>query len=101
MELPKIFKNKNVHSNNLKTYYSLEKDIKKNNNNLDYDNKTVSEKLNKIMDTRNRFMFTENVIIETDNKKYDTKIISRNDEYILTIDNDKILINDIKNIISK
>ena len=49
----------------------------------------------------NGFAFNKDVLITTKDKIYDTSLISKNNNYVLTIDNDKININDIIDITIK
>ena len=64
------------------------------------DNSTVEEKLNKLFKS-SRYIFNIDVVIVTDKKKYDTRIIGKFKNSIITIDNDEIPIIEIRNIIIK
>ena len=71
----------------------------RNEGNITYDNKlSVDEKLKKLFDT-NGYIFNINVKIVTDNKTYNTKIAGKVGNNIITLDNDIININNIKDII--
>ena len=80
-----------IRINNLNT---IEK-IKNNDDNL-----KVEEKLKKIFE-RNGYTFNVDVKIITNQKDYDTKIAGKVNDHIITLDNDIININDIKDIIIK
>ena len=58
----------------------------------------VEDKLNKLFNT-NGYIFNIKVKIITDDKAYDTKIASRVGNSLITLDNDVININDVKDII--
>lgn len=84
-ELPKIYKGKvNINSNR-----SVAHGVQ----NIKNPKDVITElfKKNKI--------YKQNVEIETNNNKFKTKIIGRTNEHIITIDNEVIKIDDIKNII--
>lgn len=93
-ELPKVFQNninKNF-SNNNKFYYG--------NDERKYeqvDTKSIREKINKIFASAN-YVYKANVKIITKNGEYTKKIIGRNKNYIITMDNALIPIEDIINI---
>jgi len=96
-KIPNIFK-KNVtkdHINN-KTVSSVRKEIP----NKKTDNKSVSEKLNKLFKS-NRYVFNIGVIIKTKKKDYDTKIIGKIKNSIITMEDDVIPIIEIEDIIIK
>ena len=94
-KLPKLFK-KNVskeHLNNKKISF-IEK------NTIQNDKSTVEEKLNKLFKS-SKYIFNIGVIIKTNRKDYDTKIIGKIKNSIITIDNDEIPIIEIEDIIIK
>lgn len=96
-KIPNIFK-KDVtkdHINN-KTVSSVRKEI----SNKKTDNKSVSEKLNKLFKS-NRYVFNIGVIIKTKKKDYDTKIIGKIKNSIITMEDDVIPIIEIEDIIIK
>ena len=99
-KLPGIFK-KNVdkeHINNKKICYtSNTKEIKTVNNKEDI---SVEEKIKKLFKS-SRYIFNIGVIIKTDKKEYDTKIIGKVKNSLITIDNIEIPIIEIKDIIIK
>ena len=95
-DLPHVFK-KNIdikHINN--------KDISYVKSNLSNKESTIDiiDKLDKLFNS-SRYVFNIGVIIKTKNKVYDTKIMSRNDTSILTVDDDIIYIKDIYSLIIK
>ena len=96
-KIPNIFK-KNVtkdHINN-KTVSSVKEEI----SNTKTDNRSVSEKLNKLFKS-NRYVFNIGVIIKTKKKDYDTKIIGKIKNSIITMEDDVIPIIEIEDIIIK
>ena len=96
-KIPNIFK-KDVtkdHINN-KTVSSVRKGI----DNKKTDNISVSEKLNKLFKS-NRYVFNIGVIIKTKKKDYDTKIIGKIKNSIITMEDDVIPIIEIEDIIIK
>ena len=60
--------------------------------------KSVSEKLEQLFNT-NGYIFNVSVKIITNNKTYDTKIAGKVNNHLITLDNNIININDIKDII--
>lgn len=74
-----------------------------NNKEIDYvknKNTNVRDTLNKIFTGRG-YSYNIPVIIETNNKVYDTSIVTRTKTNIITLDNEVIKINDILNITIK
>lgn len=89
-KLPKIYQNK------------IDKNIH-NNKEIDYvkeSNKNIKEVLNIIFNGEG-YSYNKEVIIETNNKVYDTYIITRTKNNIVTLEDEIININDIKDIIIK
>ena len=102
-KLPKVFK-KNIskeHINNAKVYSTnsnktLIKETKpKSKNNL-----SVEEKIKKLFKS-SRYVFNIGVIIKTNKKEYDTKIIGRIKNSLITLENEEIPIIEIEDIIIK
>ena len=96
-ELPHIFK-KNIdskHINNKRVSYASNKI----NNDID-NNIYIFDKLDKLFKS-SRYVFNIRVIIKTKSKVYDTKIISRNNNNLLTVDDDVIPIKEISELIIK
>ena len=75
-------------------------DVKKEEVEIDYiDNKiSIDDKLNKLFNS-NGYIFNIDVKIITNDKAYNTKIAGKVGNNIITLDNDIININDIKDII--
>jgi len=99
-KLPKIFK-KDItkeHINNAKIYYtSNNKQVSK----VKIDNSlTVDEKIKKLFKS-SRYIFNIGVIIKTAKKEYDTKIIGKIKNSLITVDNEEIPIVEIEDIIIK
>ena len=67
-------------------------------NNLVKDNLTVKDKITKLFNT-NGYVFNTKVKIITDDKIYDTKIASQIGNTLITLDNDIICIDTIKDIV--
>lgn len=100
-KLPKIFKSdvSKEHIHNTKSTYAssfTEKLIK----NSNYDNLSVEEKIKKLFRST-KYVFNIGVIIKTSKKDYDTKIIGKVKNSIITYDNDIIPIVEIEDIIIK
>ena len=98
-DLPKVFHNNTnkKFNNNRNVYYS--------NNNFETnekikDNKTVLQKINEIFSSPN-YIYKANVEITLKDKKVTKRIIGRNKNYIITMDNSLIPINDIVDIRSQ
>lgn len=63
-------------------------------------NKSILEKIDYIfMDDHYSYNILVNIV--TSNRIYDTYLVSRTDDYVVTLDNDIININDIKELIIK
>lgn len=93
-DLPKVFHNKidKKFDNNRSIYYS-------NNNYTEEvkDSRTVLQKINDIFSSPN-YVYKANVEITLKDKKITKRIIGRNKNYIITMDNDLIPITDIIDI---
>ena len=93
-KLPEIFKNnidKKI-NNNKEVYYSFI------NNNLDNENNLNDKNINDVIDelfNSDRVVYSIRVIISTNSKVYDTYLVARTSTYLLTIDEERILIKDI------
>lgn len=95
-KIPKVFQNnidKDI-SNNDKYYYSANKSeiINK----VDKP-KNINKKINEIFASPT-YIYKANVEIKTKNSTFTTKIIGRNKNYLITMDNKTIPINDIIDI---
>ena len=102
MKKPDIFKpNIGYINNNKKAYYSF----------LEEESKVEEERrINSFTDVnsflsnlskRGEYVFNKRVVIETNNKRYDTKIAGKMGNNIITLDGDTININDIIKIYEK
>ncbi len=103
-KLPKIFANKieKKINNNKEVYVSEhnEEEPKKNESKRStYKNinKTITQKINEILKSNN-YVYKIPVKIELDNEEIITNIIGKNNKNIITIDNELIKIDEIKNI---
>lgn len=94
-DLPKVFHSKvdKKFNNNEKVYYSN----KDNREEVVEDNKNVSQKINEIFASPS-YVYKANVEITLKDKKVTKRIIGRNKNYIITMDNDLIPITDIVDI---
>lgn len=94
-KLPRVFANRiDKKINNNESYYvakdEKEKPKKK-------DNINVGVKINKIFNST-RYVYKANVVIELNDKTVTKKVIGKNDDSLITIDNELIPISDIKDI---
>ena len=94
-DLPKVFHNKidKKFDNNRSVYYSSNTY----NDGSITDSRTVLQKINDIFSSPN-YVYKANVEITLKDKKVMKRIIGRNKNYIITMDNDLILISDIVDI---
>lgn len=94
-DLPKVFHNKidKKLENNRSVYYSSNTYEE----NSVSDTRTVLQKINDIFSSPN-YVYKANVEITLKDKKVTKRIIGRNKDYIITMDNDLILISDIVDI---
>lgn len=101
MSLPKVFRNNNtgVIKNNVEQYYSKEDNLKANLE-LTNDNMKpiiIKKKINDIFNS-SAFIYKVNVIITTVDGDKECTLIARNNDSLLTLNNEKILISDILDI---
>jgi len=97
-DLPKVFHN-NVNkkfNNNSNVFYSCNDNRNLKNDDV-YDKKNVLQKINEIFSSPN-YIYKANVEITLKDKKITKRIIGRNKNYIITMDNMLIPINDILDI---
>lgn len=101
MSLPKVFRNNNtgVIKNNVEQYYSKEDNLK---TNLELTNDNmkpiiIKKKINDIFNS-SAFIYKVNVIITTIDGDKECTLIAKNNDSLLTLNNDKILISDILDI---
>ena len=93
-ELPKIFHN-NINKdfkNNSNVFYSSERNKEEN-----IDNRNVLQKINDIFSSPN-YVYKANVEIVLKDKTVNKRIIGRNKNYIITMDNELIPVSDIIDI---
>ena len=95
-DLPNVFKNKNNKNftNNKNLYYSSKKEET---NNDRSNSKTVLQKINDIFASPN-YIYKANVEITLKDKIVTKRIIGRNKNYIITMDNTLIPVSDILDI---
>jgi len=102
-KLPKVFK-KNIskeHINNAKVYSAnSNKTLIKETKTKSKNNLSVEEKIKKLFKS-SRYVFNIGVIIKTNKKEYDTKIIGRIKNSLITLENEEIPIIEIEDIIIK
>lgn len=101
MSLPKVFRNNNtgVIKNNVEQYYSKEDNLK---TNLELTNGNmkpiiIKKKINDIFNS-SAFIYKVNVIITTVDGDKECTLIAKNNDSLLTLNNEKILISDILDI---
>lgn len=100
-DLPKVFHNtinKKI-NNNESVFYSNNQKIDENINNKS-DSKNILQKINSIFSSPN-YVYKANVEITLKDKTITKRIIGRNKNYIITMDNDLIPIQDIIDIKTK
>ncbi len=100
-KLPKVFAGTIDHKidNNKEVFYS------KKNSTIDVepvkndqiDHRTVSQKISAIFSSPN-YVYKADVHIELKDGSMDKRIVGRNEKYLITMENDKILLDDIKDI---
>lgn len=101
MSLPKVFRNNNtgVIKNNVEQYYSKEDNLK---TNLELTNDNmkpiiIKKKINDIFNS-SAFIYKVNVMITTIDGDKECTLIAKNNDSLLTLNNEKILISDILDI---
>lgn len=96
-ELPKVFKNKinKTINNNKKVFYSNNKEEITKQETID--SKNINQKINSIFSSPN-YIYKANVEITLKDKVINKRIIGRNKNYIITMDNELIPIVDIIDI---
>lgn len=101
MSLPKVFRNNNIGviKNNVEQYYSKEDNLK---TNLELTNDNmkpiiIKKKINDIFNS-SAFIYKVNVIITTIDGDKECTLIAKNNDSLLTLNNEKILISDILDI---
>lgn len=105
-KLPSVFVNMQDKpiNNNMNLFYSKNSynfDIKREEEGDSFINKLkINKKINELF-TSTRFVYKLPVLIETDESKFETTIVSRKGNKLLTLDNKEIDIDRIKNIEEK
>ncbi len=102
-KLPEVFHN-NIDKklyNNEDVFYSVKDnkiiDKKENQKNDTTIKKSIKQKINEIF-ASSSYVYKANVVIKTNDGTIRKRIIGRNSKYLITMDNEKILINDIIDI---
>lgn len=98
-KLPKIFANKieKKIDNNNKIYVSSNTETQTIQPEIKENSKTIHQKINEIMKSK-KYIYKIPVKIELQDKVITTKIIGKNNSSVITIDNELIKIEEIKNI---
>ena len=103
-KLPKVYHNtiNKELNNNEDVYYSANKgeDIKMENSKQKKDisvKKSIKQKINEIFASPN-YIYKASVIIKTNDGVISKRIIGRNQKYLITMENETILIDDIQDI---
>lgn len=101
MNLPKVFQNSNIKTDNISqdVFYS-EKDsefISLDNTEPIKDKYIIEKKINDLFNSTN-YVYKLNVILKTQNDEIKTTVIGRTQKYLITIDNKKIDISSILDI---
>lgn len=93
-KLPEMFQNKieKKLNNNNKLYYSASNESPKKET-----KKIIHKQINEIFSSPN-YIYKANVKITTNDKSFNTQIIGRNKNYLITMDNKTILIDSITDI---
>lgn len=105
-ELPKVFRNKinKELKNNSQFYYSANntenKNLEEKQENKSHNNNNIRKKINDIFMSPN-YIYKATVSIKTKTETLETKIIGRNKNFLITMDNKTIPINDIIDITKK
>lgn len=102
-KLPNVFANKNVStvSNNKEMYYSKENDLLENNN-VSLENKNIRlimirKKINDLFNSKD-FVYKVDAIVTTSEGDKEYTLIAKNNDNLLTINNESIPITDILDI---
>lgn len=98
MNLPKVFQNSNIKTNNLSqdVFYS-EKDKQPEIIINKKDNYSVEKEINNLFNSTN-YVYKLNVLIKTKDEEIKTTIIGKTQKYLITLDNKKIDISSILEI---
>lgn len=98
-DLPKVFQNNidKKFNNNSSVYYSSNDNRNLNTKEEVKDNRTILQKINEIFSSPN-YVYKANVEIILKDKKVTKRIIGRNKDFLITMDNTLIPIRDIVDI---
>ena len=97
-KLPKVFANKiDKNLNNNETVYYNKNELRSEQNDNSNSIFTVNQKINQIFSSA-RYVYKADVIITTKNGKMNKRIIGRNRNELITMDNEVINVNDILDI---
>lgn len=98
MNLPKVFQNSNIKTNNISqnVFYS-EKGQEEINNEVIESPYIIEKKINDLFNSSS-YVYKLNVLIKTKEDEFKTTIIGRSQKYLITIDNKKIDITSILDI---
>ena len=98
-ELPKMYQNKiNKSINNIqKVYSSIDKNKKEERTSVKYPNISINKKIDNIFSSYD-YVYKADVTIVTDNDKLKKRIVARDNNNLITIDNEYIPISIIRDI---
>ncbi len=98
MNLPKVFQNSNIKTNNISqnVFYS-EKNHENSTSQVTQSPYMIEKKINDLFNSSN-YVYKLNVLIKTKEDEFKTTIIGRSQKYLITIDNKKIDITSILDI---
>lgn len=99
MTLPKVYQNKNIGNinNDQEYFYSLNKTV---NPKVERNKEDIKVKINKLFQSQ-KFIYKIKVEIITSKDRYETTIIGKTNNDLITLDNNLIPINDIIDIYEK
>lgn len=100
MNLPKVYQNRNIGNinNDQEFFYSAK--VEQQNNKSNYSSINIDYKINNLFKS-NKYIYKINVNIKTKSRDFDTTIIGKMNNNLITIDNDLIPIKDIIDIKEK
>lgn len=92
-----IYKNTNVNNNNEKNSYKNKTNLCSKKNSFKNDLIEINKKINKIFKS-NKYVYKLNLVIVINGKKVNKLVIAKTNEYLLTMDNEKIYYSTIDDI---
>ncbi len=100
MNLPKVYQNRNIGNinNDQEFFYSAK--VEQQNNKPNYSPINIDYKINNLFKS-NKYIYKINVNIKTKSRDFDTTIIGKMNNNLITIDNNLIPIKDIDDIKEK